>query len=85
MAQSVQWLVDAWQQNQWIYFAFSLVACAVIFTRRIGDCRRMATFGEIRHRAEIQTQSQQLLKSAVNFKDVFHLPNINRQSAYAKK
>ena len=71
VAQSVQWLVDAWQQNQWIYFAFSLVACAVILlgiSAIVSEWRRLA---KLRHRAEIQTQSQQLLKSAVNFKDVF--------------
>ncbi|SUB35148.1 membrane protein [Pasteurella multocida] len=30
IAQSIQWLVDTWQQNQWIYFVFSLVTCLVV-------------------------------------------------------
>lgn len=30
IAQSIQWLVDTWQQNQWIYFVFSLVTCLVL-------------------------------------------------------
>ena len=71
VAPSVQWLVDTWQQNQWIYFAFSLVLCLAVLlgiSAIIGEWRRLA---KLRHRAEIQTQSQQWLKSAVNFKDVF--------------
>ncbi len=30
VAQLVQWLIDTWQQNQWIYFAFSLVLCLAV-------------------------------------------------------
>ncbi|WP_439256698.1 YcjF family protein [Lonepinella sp. BR2271] len=30
VAQSVQWLVDTWQQHQWIYFVFALVSFFVV-------------------------------------------------------
>ena len=49
----------------------SLVAYAVILlgvSAIVGEWRRLA---KLRHRAEIQTQSQQLLKSAVNLRCFF--------------
>ncbi len=30
IAQAIQWLVDAWQQHQWINFAFALVFAAIV-------------------------------------------------------
>lgn len=30
IAQTIQWLIDSWQQNQWIYFAVAIASLAVI-------------------------------------------------------
>lgn len=67
VAQSVQWLIDTWQANQWVYFAFAVVGCSVVglglsalgqeFFRLRKLCRHLAL------RAE----------SAVEFKDDFNV------------
>ncbi|WP_109091960.1 TIGR01620 family protein [Aggregatibacter actinomycetemcomitans] len=71
VAQSVQWLIDTWQQNQWIYFAFSLVLCLAVLlglSAIIGEWRRLVL---LRKRGEMQHQSRELLKSAVGFSGEF--------------
>ena len=71
VAQSVQWLVDTWQQNQWIYFAFSLVLCLAVLlgiSAIIGEWRRLV---HLRKRGEMQHQSREWLESAVVFHGEF--------------
>ena len=73
VAQSVQWLVDTWQQNQWIYFAFSLVLCLAVLlgiSAIIGEWRRLV---QLRKRGEIQHQSREWLESAVVFHGVLKI------------
>ena len=72
VAQSVQWLVDTWQQNQWIYFAFSLVLCLAVLlgiSAIIGEWRRLV---KLKKRLNLQEQSQRLIgESAVKNHQVF--------------
>ena len=79
VAQLVQWLIDTWQQNQWIYFAFSLVLCLAVLlglSAIIGEWRRLVL---LRKRGEMQHQSRELLKSAVGFQGEFS--SVNNQQA----
>ena len=81
VAQSVQWLVDTWQQNQWIYFAFSLVLCLAVLlgiSAIIGEWRRLV---QLRKRGEMQHQSREWLESAVVFHGEF--PAETHQQAIA--
>lgn len=61
VAQSVQWLIDTWQEHQWIYFAFALVAFSVVFlgiTALLKEWRRLVKLKRLSH---LQQQSEQLL------------------------
>lgn len=68
VAQSVQWLIDTWQQQQWIYFVFALVSLFVVilgFSALFREWRRLAI---LRRHIDLQRQSETLLqKSAVDF------------------
>ena len=80
VAQSVQWLVDTWQQNQWIYFAFSLVLCLAVLlgiSAIIGEWRCLV---QLRKRGEMQHQSREWLESAVVFHGVFTAPSFSPSS-----
>ncbi|MFD1806537.1 TIGR01620 family protein [Pasteurella oralis] len=72
IAQSVQWLVDTWRQNQWIYFVFSLVVCFVVLLGVSAIGREWLRLFRLKQRADLQQQSQQLLlESAVSFEQNF--------------
>ncbi|MGC6408686.1 TIGR01620 family protein [Bisgaard Taxon 45] len=67
IAQSIQWLVDTWQQNQWIYFAFSLVTCLVVLLGVSSLGKEWLRLVKLKKRLSLQQKSQQLLhESAVN-------------------
>ena len=72
VAQSVQWIVDSWVANQWIYLAFSLVALLVVavgFSALFKEWRRLV---KLKQRMILQQQSEQLmLESAVDFQRDF--------------
>ncbi|WP_373100414.1 MULTISPECIES: TIGR01620 family protein [Pasteurellaceae] len=68
VAQTLQWLIDSWQQHQWIYFAFALVSFSVVIlgiTALIKEWRRLV---RLKKRMLLQQTSANLLrKSAVDF------------------
>ena len=68
VAQSVQWLLDTWAANQWIYFAFALVGLGVVLlglTAIVSEWRRLV---KLKKRIILQQQSEQILrKSEGNF------------------
>lgn len=72
IAQSVQWLINTWQQNQWIYFAFSLVACFAVVFGVLAISREWFRLLRLKQRTNLQQQSEQLLlESAVSFEQNF--------------
>lgn len=72
VAQSVQWVVDSWQANQWIYLLFSCVTLMVVAlgcSALLNEWRRLI---KLKKRMLLQQQSEQLmLESAVDFKRDF--------------
>lgn len=66
VAQSVQWLIRTFQQNQWIYFAFALVSLVIVLfgvKEILGEWRRLV---RLKKREQLRQQSGQWwLKSAV--------------------
>lgn len=72
VAQSVQWIWDSFQNQQWIYLAFSLVSLVVVLfgvKEIVGEWRRLV---RLKKREQLQQESQLLWrKSAVNHPDVF--------------
>ncbi|OOF56468.1 TIGR01620 family protein [Rodentibacter genomosp. 2] len=72
VAQSVQWIWDSFQNQQWIYFAFSLVGLVVVLfgvKEIVGEWRRLVY---LKKREKLQQQSRLLWqKSAVKNADVF--------------
>ena len=64
VAQSVQWLLDTWAANQWIYFAFALVGLAVVLlglTAIVSEWRRLV---KLKKRIILQQQSEQILRKS---------------------
>ncbi|MDU8924255.1 TIGR01620 family protein [Pasteurellaceae bacterium LIM206] len=76
VAQSVQWLVDTWRQNQWIYFVFALVAFGVVLLGVSALVREWRRLRALRRHMELQRESATLLgdgkpQSAVSKNGVF--------------
>lgn len=72
VAQSVQWLIDSWAANQWIYFAFALVGCTVVLAGISAIIKEWRRLVKLKKRMMLQQQSEQLLwQSAVDFKPDF--------------
>lgn len=68
IAQSVQWLVDTWQQHQWIYFAFALVGFVVVMLGVAAIVKEWRQLAKLKRRMQLQQQSGRLmLESAVDF------------------
>ena len=64
VAQSIQWLLDTWAANQWIYFAFALVGLAVVLlglTAIVSEWRRLV---KLKKRIILQQQSEQILRKS---------------------
>ena len=64
VAQSVQWLLDTWAANQWIYFAFALVGLGVVLlglTAIVSEWRRLV---KLKKRIILQQQSEQILRKS---------------------
>ncbi|MBF0751815.1 MULTISPECIES: TIGR01620 family protein [unclassified Pasteurella] len=72
VAQSVQWILTSFQNQQWIYFVFSLVSLVVVLfgvKEIVGEWRRLVY---LKKREKLQQQSRLLWqKSAVKNADVF--------------
>ncbi len=64
VAQSVQWLLDTWAANQWIYFAFALVGLGFVLlglTAIVSEWRRLV---KLKKRIILQQQSEQILRKS---------------------
>ena len=73
VAQSVQWIWDSYQNQQWIYLAFALVSFIVVMfglSEIIAEWRRLV---KLKKRLNLQEQSQRLIgESAVKNHLVFN-------------
>ncbi|ABR74325.1 TIGR01620 family protein [Actinobacillus succinogenes] len=67
VAQSVQWLIDTWQANQWIYFAFAVVGCSVVGLGLSALGREFLRLRKLRQHLALRAES------AVEFKDDFEI------------
>lgn len=68
IAQSIQWLINAWQQNQWIYFAFSLVVCFAVLLGVSAIAKEWFHLAKLKRRTKLQQKGEQLLlESAASF------------------
>ncbi|MGQ0286067.1 TIGR01620 family protein [Pasteurellaceae bacterium 22721_9_1] len=66
VAQSVQWLIDTWQNHQWIYFAFALVSFSTVLLGLVAIAREFSRLRQLRQRLLLQQQSSEWQhKSAV--------------------
>lgn len=65
VAQSVQWLIDTWQANQWIYFAFAVVGCSVVGLGLSALGKEFLRLRKLRRHLALRAES------AVEFKDDF--------------
>ncbi|OBW94440.1 YcjF family protein [Gallibacterium salpingitidis] len=64
IAQAIQWLIDAWQQHQWINFAFALVFSSIVtlgFSAIINEFRHLRQLKKLallqQQNKNVQTQS----------------------------
>ena len=63
LAQSVQWIWDSWQNQQWIYLAFSVVSLVIVLfaiKEIFGEWRRLV---RLKKRERLQQQSHLLWRS----------------------
>ncbi|WAX72085.1 YcjF family protein [Gallibacterium anatis] len=60
IAQAIQWLVDAWQQHQWINFAFALVFAAIVVFGVSAVVKEFRQLRQLKKLAILQQQSQHL-------------------------
>ncbi|MDG2942323.1 TIGR01620 family protein [Exercitatus varius] len=65
VAQSVQWLIDSWRANQWIYFAFSVVGCSVVGLGLTALGKEFLRLRKLRRHLALRAES------AVEFKEDF--------------
>ncbi|WP_040977561.1 TIGR01620 family protein [Necropsobacter massiliensis] len=72
VAQTLQWLIDSWQQHQWIYFAFALVSFSVVILGISALAKEWRRLARLKKRMLLQQQSERILgKSAVDFQPDF--------------
>ncbi|WP_044470658.1 TIGR01620 family protein [Mannheimia massilioguelmaensis] len=74
VAQSIQWLIDTWQNHQWIYFVFALVSFFVVVLGLSALIQEWRHLVNLRRHMDLQQQSEHLIeKSAVNSQENFQL------------
>lgn len=61
VAQSVQWLIDTWRANEWIYFAFAIVSCSVVVLGIISLIKEWRRLVKLKRLSQLQQASHQLL------------------------
>ncbi|MFD0965408.1 TIGR01620 family protein [Seminibacterium arietis] len=62
VAQSIQWLIDTWQQHQWIYFAFALVAFFIVILGFTAIFNEWRTLVKLKKHLQWQAQSKEFLQ-----------------------
>ncbi|TNH06384.1 YcjF family protein [Testudinibacter sp. TR-2022] len=60
VAQSVQWLLDSWQQNQWIHFAFAIVTFSVVILGVVALGNEFRRLFKLKRLLRLQQQSRAL-------------------------
>ncbi|OOS01911.1 TIGR01620 family protein [Canicola haemoglobinophilus] len=71
LAQSVQWLLDSWRDNQWIIFVFALVSLFIVLLGLGAIIKEWRRLVKLKKRLLLQEQSRELInKSAVNLAQV---------------
>ncbi|HBO38531.1 MAG TPA: TIGR01620 family protein, partial [Pasteurellaceae bacterium] len=82
VAQSVQWLLDTWAANQWIYFAFALVGFITVLLGGTAIIREWRRLVKLKKRMQLQQQSTALWhKSAVGFAQDLSAPDSEQDKA----
>lgn len=72
IAQSVQWLIDTWQNQQWIYFSFAVASCSFVVLGISAILNEWRKLVKLKKRMLLQEESQSLLnQSAVDFQQDF--------------
>lgn len=87
IAQSIQWLLDTWQQHQWIYFVFAIVSCATLglglfallneYRRIIKLSKHMALQEKTADKNLIVFDAEQSEQLCLNIADEIHLARQN--------
>ncbi|MDG6895503.1 YcjF family protein [Volucribacter amazonae] len=62
IAQTIQWLLDNWQQNQWIYVVFALASLALIIVGLNAIVQEWRTLVRLKRRIRQQQQGEQLFQ-----------------------
>lgn len=60
VAQAIQWLIDAWQQHQWIDFAFAIVFTAIVTLGFSAIINELHHLRQLKRLAQLQQHNQQL-------------------------
>lgn len=78
IAQSIQWLIDSWHNQQWIYFSFAIASCSLVIlgiTAIVNEWRKLV---KLKRRMILQEKSQQLfIQSAVDFQQDFSSQDVD--------
>lgn len=61
IAQTLQWLLESWQANQWIGFSFALATCVFVAVGIIALLKELSYLRKLKQRQKLQQQSQQIL------------------------
>ncbi|MCW9710219.1 YcjF family protein [Avibacterium sp. 21-586] len=64
IAQSVQWLVDTWQNQQWIYFSFALAGSSLVILGLSAIINEWRKLVKLKKRMLLQEKSQSLLNQS---------------------
>lgn len=64
VAQSIQWLLDSWRANQWIYFSFAIASCIFILLGLSTFMKELWYLRHLRRHLRLQQQSAVLLKDS---------------------
>lgn len=68
VAQTVQWLIDSWQQNQWISLSFAIVVGMLLLLSTLSLVKEVVYLRQLKQRQQLQQQSQRVLwQSAEDF------------------
>lgn len=70
VAQTVHWLIQSWQQNQWIALSFALVACVFVLVGAVALCKELIYLRKLKNRQDLQQQSQLFLSAKTTGFDV---------------
>ncbi len=77
VAQSIQWLIDSWQNHQWIYFSFACASCTILALGGVAIANECYKLIKLKRRMRLQERSQNLLtESAVVFCQDFSIQDI---------